>query len=133
MPLKKVGPNYEDQNDTLDLITIEPEPPQASTLVTFTAASYGKKLDGSPHTLAGVAGNTSLSISVLPGLNRLVFELVSPAPQLQSVNIVEDGNVLETVSVQFHSGTGSLHIMGKAAPAVTAVATLAPALKAGKP
>jgi hypothetical protein len=113
MPLKRSGPNYADQTGTSETITIAPVPPQTSTPVTFTAASYGTNPDGTPRTLPGVAGKKSLTFKVLQGLNRLVFGLVSPTPQLQSINIMQGDTVLSTVSVELHSGTGSLRIVGK--------------------
>jgi hypothetical protein len=112
MPLKKSGPNYADQTGTSETITIQPIPPEPSTQVFFTAASYGTKPDTTPNTLSGVAGKKALAFNVLPGLNKLVFGLASPTPRLQSVNIMQGATLLSTVSVEFHSGTGSLRIMG---------------------
>jgi hypothetical protein len=112
MPLTFSGPDLADQTGTSETISIQPVPPQTSTQVTFTAATYGTDSDGTPQTLPGVAGTTSLTFTVLSGFNRLVFGLASPAPQLQSVNIVQGDTLLSTVSVNLHSGTGSLPIMG---------------------
>jgi hypothetical protein len=111
MPLKKSGPNYADQTGTSETITIQPVPPETSTQVFFVTANYGAETDPPP----GVAG-TSLTFNVLQGFNTLVFGLASAAAQLQSVNIMQGVTLLSTVSVQFHSGTGSLRIMGTTAP-----------------
>jgi hypothetical protein len=115
MPLTFSGPNLADQTGASDTISIQPVPPQTSTQVTFAAATYGSEKDGSPHNLPDVAGKTSLTFTVLSGLNRLVFGLISPAPQLQSVNIVQGETILVTVSVEFNSGVGTLPIMGTGA------------------
>ncbi len=112
MPLTQSGPNWTDQTGTSETISIQPVPPLTSTLVTFTAATYGTNQDGTPINLPGVAGKTSLTFPVLSGFNRLLFGLISPAPQLQTVNIVQGATILSTVSVQFNSGTGTLRIMG---------------------
>ena len=119
MPLKKSGPDYADQTGTSETITIEPVPPATSMQVFFTAASYGTEPDGTPTTLPGVAGKKALAFKVLQGSNRLVFGLASSTPQRQSVNIVQGTTQLSTVSVEFHSGTGSLRIMGTPAPVAT--------------
>jgi hypothetical protein len=117
MPLKRSGPNYEDQTGTPETITIQPVPPQTSTEVIFTAATYGPMQGGAPQTLPGVAGTTSLTFNVLSDLNSLVFGLASATAQLQNVNIMQDATLLSTVSVELHSGTGSLRIVGTPAPA----------------
>jgi hypothetical protein len=117
MPLRRSGPNYTDQTGTSETISIQPIPPQTSTQVFFTAASYGLNPDGTSRTLPGVAGKTSLTFDVLADLNRLVFGLASAAPQLQNVNIMQGTTLLSTVSVQQHSGTGTLRIVGTPVPA----------------
>jgi hypothetical protein len=118
MPLTRSGPNYADQTGTSETITIEPVPPQTSTQVVFTAATYGP-MQGSPaQALPGVAGTKSITFRVLSDLNVLLFGLASPAPQLQSVNIMQGTTLLSTVSVEFNSGTGSLRIVGTPEPTV---------------
>jgi hypothetical protein len=120
MPLKKSDAHYTDQTGTSETITIEPLPPQTSTQVAFAAATYGTKPDNTPQRLPGkVAGMQSLTFNVLPGNNRLLFGLVSPTAQLQSVRIMQDATLLCTVSVQLHSGTGEFRITGTPAPAAS--------------
>ena len=118
MPLVRSGPNWEDQVGASETITIEPIPPQTATQVSFTAASYGITPDKTARTLPGVvAGAKSITFTVIPNVNRLVFGLTSPSPSLETVNIVQGATLLGFVSVQSHAGTGSLRIKGSTSPA----------------
>jgi hypothetical protein len=100
-----------DATGTSETITLKPVPPATSTQATISSAFYGTDSQGA-STQVPVTGGTSVTITVLSGMNQLVLNLISPNPRDESVQITQGTTVLANPTIRQHSGSSTIFIKG---------------------
>ena len=79
---------------TTNTIILEPLAPMPSTLATIDSAFYGTDDQGNPKPADVAQDGKSVSFKVLPGVNPLDINLVSPNPNDEMVQLRQGGKVV---------------------------------------
>jgi hypothetical protein len=99
-----------DATGSQETITLEPSDPKTTTQATFGPVFYGTDSQGSPQQIP--TNDTSLTITVLKGINPLAITLVSPEKEDETVLLKQGNTLLLDPTIRNHSTVCTIVIKG---------------------